>query len=268
MTTIKANPWITCPQPNPAAKLRLFCLPYAGGGASSFRAWSAPLLPSIEVCPIELPGRGSRFQEPPYTRLTPLIQDLAQALLPYLDIPFAFFGHSMGALLSFELAQFLSQTYKLTPTCLAVAGRPAPHLPNCGSPIHALPDSEFLQKLREFNGTPEPVLANAELMQILLPTLRADFAVIETFAYAASPVLNCAIATFGGQDDPKVSLADLEAWREQTHSTFLLHLLPGDHFFIHSTQAQLLSILKPFLAQTVSPSLPPKPSVDMRNPHV
>lgn len=247
MKTIKANPWVTCFQPSSQAKLRLFCLPYAGGGASSFRDWTAQLPSFIEVCPIELPGRGSRFQEPPYTRLTPLIQDLTQALLPHLNIPFAFFGHSMGALVSFELTQFLSQTYKLTPVCLAVAGRPAPHLSNRSNPIHTLPDSEFLEKIRDLNGTPEPVLANAELMQILLPTLRADFAVIETCAYTPQPLLSCAIATFGGLHDPKVSCADLEAWREHTCSTFLLHLFPGDHFFIHSAQSQLLSVLEKIL---------------------
>ncbi|NJN56268.1 MAG: thioesterase [Leptolyngbyaceae cyanobacterium SL_5_9] len=256
MKTIKANPWITCPQPNPQAKLRLFCLPYAGGGASGFRDWPAQLSSLIEVCPIELPGRGSRFQEPPYTRLAPLIQDLTPALLPYLNIPFAFFGHSMGALVSFELTQFLSQTYGLTPACLAVAGRPAPHLSDRSNPIHALPDSDFLEKIRDFNGTPAPVLANAELMRILLPMLRADFAVIETFSYTPRPLLNCAIAAFGGLHDPKVSCADLEAWREQTHSTFLLHLLSGDHFFIHSAQSQLLSVLEPILHQTALSSLP------------
>jgi len=255
MKTIKA-PWITCPQPNPQAKLRLFCLPYAGGGASSFRDWPAQLPSWIEVCPIELPGRGSRFQEPPYTRLAPLIKDLTQALLPYLNMPFAFFGHSMGALVSFELTQCLSQTYSLTPACLAVAGRPAPHLSSRNNPIHTLPDPEFLEKIRDFNGTPAPILANAELMQILLPILRADFAVIETCAYTPQPLLSCAIAAFGGLHDPKVSCPDLEAWREQTRSTFLLHLLPGDHFFIHAAQSQLLSVLGQILHQTALSNLP------------
>ena len=205
-TTLTFNSWVTCPKPNPQASLRLFCFPYAGGKAVSFRAWSSGLPTTVEVCPVELPGRGSRLMEVPFTQFEPLISALAQALLPYLDKPFAFFGHSMGALVSFELARLLRQKYGLSPVHLFVSGRGAPQVvPVPDPPIHALPEPAFLEKLRGLNGTPEAVLENAKLMQLLLPMLRADFAVIETYVYVPEPPLNCPITAFSGWQDRKVS---------------------------------------------------------------
>lgn len=237
------NRWVTCPKPNPQAKLRLFCFHYAGGGASVFRTWSDSLPQSLEVCAIELPGRGKRLMEPAFNQLEPLVQKLTSALLPYLDKPFAFFGHSMGGLVSFELARLLRRDYGLIPVHLLVSSHRAPQIPDPDPPIHALPEPELLQELRRFNGTPEAVLENAELMQLLLPTLRADFAVIETYAYTPEAPLNCPITVFGGLQDQEVSYDELEAWREQTNAAFLLQMFPGDHFFLHSDQLPLLQSL-------------------------
>lgn len=181
--------------------------------------------------------------EPPFTQLTPLVEAVTVALLPYLDQPFAFFGHSMGALVSFEVARLLRKNYQLSPVQLFVSGRRAPQLPNSESPIHALPEAEFLEELRRLNGTPEEVLANAELMEILLPVLRADFAVLETYGYSAEPPLECPITAFGGLQDTEVSCDHLEAWRNQTSAAFSLQMFPGDHFFLHSAQALLLQSL-------------------------
>lgn len=241
--TCMLNSWITCPQPNPDAQLRLFCLPYAGGGALSFRPWASQLAPDIEVCPIELPGRGLRLHESAFQQLEPLVAAIATALLPYLDQPFAVFGHSMGAWIGFELTRFLRQHQGVYPTHVFVSGRDAPQVPGLKKPIHALPNGAFLEELRRFNGTPTVVLEDAELMQMLLPTLRADFELVETWVYRAEMPLDCPITVLGGLQDPETNLTLLEAWQEQTATTFTLHLLPGDHFFLHSAQSRLLQIL-------------------------
>jgi len=242
-TVSTSNSWVTCPRPNPQAKLRLFCFHYAGGGALSFRTWSDSLPPHVEVCPIELPGRGIRLREAPFTQLETLIQALEKALLPSLTQPFAFFGHSLGALVSFELARLLRRNYRFTPVHLFVSGHRAPQIPDPEPPIHALPEPAFLEELRRYNGTPEEVLNNPELMQLFLPALRADFAVLETYVYAPSPPLDCPITAFGGLQDWKASCEDLKAWREQTKAAFSVQMFAGDHFFLHSSKSLLLQSL-------------------------
>ena len=243
------NAWVTCPKPNPQAILRLFCFPYAGSGSGIFRSWLNCLPINVEICPIELPGRGMRLMEPPFTRISPLVEAIALSLLPYLNQPFACFGHSMGALISFELTRLLRDRYDRSPVHLFISGRRAPQIPDLDPPIHALPDPDFIDKLRHLNGTPAAVLENDELMQLLLPTLRADFAVLETYAYVPEPPLECPITTFGGLQDAEVSYKQLEAWRDQTLATFSLQMLPGNHFFIHSAQALLLEALAQALSQ-------------------
>jgi medium-chain acyl-[acyl-carrier-protein] hydrolase len=244
MTAIAAfDSWIACRKPRPQARLRLFCFPYAGGGALIFRTWADGLPADVEVCPIQLPGRGTRLMEPLFTQLSPLIQALAQALLPLLDKPFAFFGHSLGALVSFELARQLRRQYGVQPVRLFVSAGRAPQLPHRGLPVHTLPEGDFLAELRRLNGTPRAVLEHEELMQIALPVLRADFAVYETYVYSTELPLNCPISTFGGLRDRTVSQSDLEAWREQTRSSFSLQMFPGDHFFLNTTQPLLLRVL-------------------------
>jgi medium-chain acyl-[acyl-carrier-protein] hydrolase len=244
MTTAAAfDLWIACRKPRPQARLRLFCFPYAGGGASIFRTWADGLPADVEVCPIQLPGRGTRLGEPLFTQLSPLIQALACALLPLLDKPFAFFGHSLGALVSFELARQLRRQYGVQPVHLFASASPAPQLPHRGPPIHTQSKGDFLAELRHLNGSPKEVLDHEELMQISLPILRADFAVYETYEYPTEPPLNCTISAFGGLRDRTVSQSNLEAWREQTNVSFSLQMFPGDHFFLNSTQPLLLRVL-------------------------
>lgn len=235
-----SNSWITCPKPNPQADLRLFCFPYAGGSSLIFRTWADSLPKNIEVCPIEYPGRGTQIRSVPFTRLEPLVSEIASFLLPYLNKPFAFFGHSMGGLICFEVARLLRRNYGKNPVHLFISGRSAPQITHCDPPIHALSEPEFLEELRLFNGTPEAVLQNIELMQLLLPILRADFAVLETYTYTNELPLESPITTFGGLQDKEVSVEYLVAWGEQTTSSFELEMFPGDHFFIHSAQHLLL----------------------------
>jgi len=244
MTTVQTSKsWVICRKPNAQAKLRLFCFHYAGGGAWSFRDWSGNLPSSVEVCSIELPGRGFRLAEAAFTSLDPLVRAIADALRPHLDKPFAFFGHSMGGLVSFEVARVLRTNQGLNPVHLFVSAHRAPQLPDPDPPIHNLPEPEFLDELRHLEGTPEEVLDNPELMQLLLPTLRADFTIVETYAYTADLPLDCPITVFGGLQDQEVSYDELNAWQEQTNEAFSLQMLPGNNFFLHSAQSLLLNLL-------------------------
>lgn len=236
MTNIqKKESWITFPKANPSADLRLFCFPYAGGSSIMFRSWIKELPPNIELCPIELPGRGSNIKLAPLNRLEPILKELTQQIKPYLCKQFAFFGHSMGGLLSFELTRLLYKKYGISPVNLIISARGAPQILELEPPIHTLPESDFINKLREYNGTPDAVLENQELMQLFLPILRADFAVLETYTYEHALPLECAISVFGGLQDKKVTIVELEAWRKQTNNKFLLKMLPGNHFFINNS---------------------------------
>ena len=231
-TTTAFDLWIPFRRPGPRTRLRLFCFPYAGAGAAIFRTWSEALPADVEVCPIQLPGRGTRMLERPFTQLPPLVDSLAQAVAPLLDKPFAFFGHSLGSLISFELARRIRRQYDVHPVRLFVSASHAPQVPHRGAPIHNLPEKEFLAELRHLNGTPSELLEHKELMEIILPLLRADFAVYETYVYSAEPALNCPVLAFGGLEDRRVNYSELEAWRAQTNVCFSLRMFPGDHFFL------------------------------------
>lgn len=234
--------FVTYLQPNPSADIRLFCFPYAGGGTISFRSWKNNL-PDFEVCAIEFPGRGMHRKLPLLTQLEPLIQGIAANIILHLDKPFAFFGHSMGAIVSFELTRFLRKKHAIEPIHLFVSGRRAPQISSDEPFIHTLPEPEFFAKLRNLNGTPEVVLDNAELMQLLLPIIRADFAVVETYVYTEETPFNFPITAFGGLQDPEVNITELEAWQQQTTANFSLQMFPGDHFFLHSAEHLLLDTI-------------------------
>jgi medium-chain acyl-[acyl-carrier-protein] hydrolase len=248
------TPWIKVHQSNPSARLRLFCFPYAGGWSLNFHSWSEGLPIAVEVCPIELPGRGSRLFESPFTQLSPLIDSLAQSLFPYLDKPFAFFGHSMGSLVSFELARFLRLKFDVQPVHLFVSSRRAPQLPLPYPPIHTLPDNEFLYHLHQLNGTSKTLWDNIQLKQLLLPSLRADFTLSENYDYTIEPPFDFPISVFGGLQDSAVSRAHLEAWRSQTLCAFSLDMLSGDHFFLNSAKPLLLQKLSQKLHQIIAAS--------------
>lgn len=237
------NPWVICPKPNPDAQVRLFCFHYAGGGTLNFRNWADELFPRIEVYLIQLPGRERRLMESAFTRIEPLIQELKPAIIPYLKEPFAFLGYSMGSLIAFELTRSLRRDSKVSPDHLFVCARRAPQIPATKKPIHKLSDPEFLQELRRLGGTPEEILANEELMAFLIPTLRADFAVLETYNYYDELPLNCPITAFGGLEDTEANREELAAWNLQTNADFNLHILPGDHFFLNSARSRLLQII-------------------------
>lgn len=240
--------WIARPAAQPEARLRLICLPYAGGGATIYRAWPRALPKTIEVCAIQLPARELRVREPPYTELPRLVADLAAVLEPLTAEPFAIFGHSMGALIGFELARELRRRGLPDPRHLFVAGYRAPQLPELYPAIHQLPDDAFISEVGRLDGTPREVLEHAELLELVLPILRADFALVETYAHQPADPLSCPVSAFGGLNDPRVSRADLDAWRAHAGGAFALRMFPGDHFFIRSAESLILQYIRHDLA--------------------
>ncbi len=252
MTNLATTPdqWFKPLPANPQATLRLFCFPYAGGSAQIFRNWSNHLSDTVELCPAELPGHGRRRKETPFTDLNKLVSALIPIITPYLDQPFAFFGHSMGALIAFELTRTLRDEGQPLPTHLFVSGRRAPQFPEDDPPTYNLPDEELIEKLRWLKGTSSSILDNPEMMQLMLPILRADFEVCETYQYREQPPLPCPITAFGGWRDPASRRGGLKGWREHTSADFNKKTFPGNHFFLHSAELPLLKYLNKQLSNS------------------
>jgi medium-chain acyl-[acyl-carrier-protein] hydrolase len=170
-----------------------------------------------------------------------------------MDLPFAFFGHSMGALVAFELARELRRRSWRGPVLLAVSGHHAPHRPDPDPPVAHLPDAEFLEQMRvRYDGIPAEILAEEELLKLILPVLRADVLVLETHPYVEEPPLDCALSCFGGEQDRHTARDDLEAWREQARGPFTLHTFPGGHFFIESAREAVLRALSDDLLPAIA----------------
>ena len=234
------NRWLVKAAPAKEARLRLFCFPYAGGSAVTFRRWHEALPPDVEVIAVQLPGRGARRAEAPFTNMRPLVEAVAAVVAPHLDRPFALFGHSMGAAIAFELVRQLRRLYGAEPYHLFVSGRRAPHLPDTERPLHNMPEPEFVEELRRLNGTPPEVLAHKELMELMIPLLRADFSVAETYLLQPGEPLSCPLTAFGGVHDEHVEHEALAGWREHTTGPFAMKLFEGDHFFVETSRPLLL----------------------------
>jgi len=247
--------WLATHALNPRARLRLFCFPYAGGSALIYRKWqdAFPASSGVEVLPVQLPGRGKRRNEPAFARYEPLVEALADALSPHFDRPFAFFGHSMGALLAFELARLSQQRGLPAPQRLFASGSPAPHKRSDKPPTYDLPDAEFIEELRRLKGTPTQVLEHPELMQLMMPLLRADFALTQTYVYREGRRLNCPFTVYGGREDEEVRGERISAWCELTSGGCSLKEFEGGHFFIHTAEEQLLQALKLELLRPLMP---------------
>ncbi len=238
------TPWVKYSKPRPQAHFRLFCFPHAGKGASLFSRWSDELPDEIEVCAVQLPGREDRISELPFTHMPLLIRSLAYALYPHFQTkPYAFFGHSMGGTVCFELARHLQKHHYPGPAQLFIAAQQAPQLVNSDPPTHNLPDKEFIGELRRLNGTPIEILQNAEVLEIALPLLRADFAICETYQYIVEDPLTSPIFVAAGLDDNDISYDKLTAWREQTQASFTLRMFAGDHFFLENSRKALLQAI-------------------------
>ncbi|WP_406207918.1 alpha/beta fold hydrolase [Kitasatospora sp. NBC_01560] len=231
-----------------AAAVRLFCFAHAGGGGVAFRPWRQALAPDVDVRPVVLPGRESRVRELPYRRVEQLLDPLCEALEPYLDRPYAFFGHSLGSILAYEAARRFSAAGR-APELLVVSGRRAPRLPSGRRQFSTLPDAAFLDALGELGGTPPEVLGEAQLLRMLLPTLRADFELNESYRTLPGGRLRCPVAAYMGVDDPEVDAGELLAWQGETTGEFTLRVFAGGHFYLKDAGAGVLGALRQDLAR-------------------
>ncbi|MFL6622568.1 MAG: thioesterase II family protein [Sulfurifustaceae bacterium] len=247
-----SSPWfVFCnEQRKREAQFRLFCFHYAGSGGSIFRSWTKWLSDEVELVAVQLPGREDRLDEPLLHSMELVTTPLAEALPPLLDKPFAFFGHSTGAVICFELARVLRRRTLPEPRLLIASSQNAPYVK---PPVirHRMSDPEFIEVLRGCNGTPEVVLKNPPLLELLLPRIRADGAIYETYCYEQQEPLSCRIVVFHGVDDTLVDNAGLAAWKTETRDSFDRYGFPGGHFFIHDVEEAVVERinqeLKPFL---------------------
>ena len=208
-----------------------------------FRHWCDVLPGSIELVAVQLPGRENRFKEAPAANLTDAVGAIADAIPPLLDVPYATFGHSLGTIVSYELILELRRRGQRLPSHITMSGRGAPHLARLRTSAHRLSDTEFIEDLRRMEGTPGSVLQNAELMQLLLPTLRADFALAEHYRPGCESPLPSQMSVYGGLGDTHVPKAHLQAWQEHCAQQIVLRMFPGGHFFLNDTRLLLLQAL-------------------------
>jgi surfactin synthase thioesterase subunit len=225
------------------ARLRLLCFPYAGGGTSVFRNWQESMPAGVVVMPARMPGRESRAGEPPIDRIEVMVEAVAAAVRPHLDAPFALFGHSLGAMICFELARRLRREQLPQPRALLVAGARAPQFRRGHVPAPAPSDEQFLGEIRELDGAPREVLENPELLRFLLPALKADATLGRLYVYQDEPPLAIPIRAYRGLDDQRLPRDVIAAWSGQTTAPFALREFPGGHFFLHSNEEEFLPAL-------------------------
>lgn len=215
----------------------------------TFRLWRELMPEYLELSAIQLPGRGARLREAPIASIPALTKEIVSELAPYLDRPYAFFGHSMGAVLALEVAQAAKKAGREGPAHLFLSARRPPHLPRLEADLHRLPDEAFLKLLgARFGGVPSEVLQEPELLALVLPALRADITALETFIAQEIQPVTCPITAYGGDGDRLVTAGQLDAWREYTSAAFRVRQFQGDHFYLNSVRAQLLSDIVETLA--------------------
>lgn len=213
---------------------RLYCFSCAGGNASDYSTWQSKIGPQIEICAIQLPGRGSRFGEAMYESVHHLAYDIAIEISKDTFSPFSLFGHSLGALVAFEVTRALARLGKVQPELLFVAGCDAPKNRRSTKSLHLLSDSELILKLRDYNGTPPEVLENQELMKLVLPTIRSDFSLADSYKYLAEEPSNIPIIVMSGKKDEHVEPNLIESWGEETSKSCRLYWFEHGHFFVQS----------------------------------
>jgi medium-chain acyl-[acyl-carrier-protein] hydrolase len=238
-----AGAWFPAAEARPGTLLRLFCFPCAGAGAAAYRGWADDLPAGAQVCPARLPGRENRLNEVPFRQMEPLIEALDKALLPHLDLPFAFFGHSMGAAIAFELTRALRRTGRPMPKALFVSGARAPRFRLGHVPPPEPSEEDFLKELDRLDGLPGQVRESGDLLKIVLPALRADTALYRGYVYTEEPALTTPIRAYGGANDPNIRPEHLQAWAQETTAEFTLRFFEGGHFFLETARTEFLAAL-------------------------
>jgi surfactin synthase thioesterase subunit len=266
MSFTARNRWFRAYQPRQLPRARLFAFHHAGGSASQFRTWPARLPSWIELVAIQLPAREDRLAEPPLRSVDDVTAALLPAMVPLLDLPAYLFGHSMGALLAYEVTRALRRFALPMPRHLLVSGRCAPHDHDRSRALSRLPDAELVTAVGELGGTPKGLLEHGELLALLVPTLRADFALCDGYRHRIEPALAVPLTAMGGVDDPVVDASRLEKWRLHTSSAFRVSTFPGDHFFVASSHEAVLAEIGAALIGDRAAGTPPgqsdRPSAD------
>jgi len=240
----EASDWVVQPMPRPEARMRLICFPYAGGGASAFFDWPKLVPDDVELCIVQLPGRESRLREPLLTDMVEVVDKVANELLAFTDRPFAFVGHSMGAIVCFEVARRLRELGATIPKQLFLSARGAPQLQESSEPLRFLENDEFIERLGAMYGAvPDAIRQSVELQNVFVPILRADVALLETYKYSIGEPLACPVTVLGGSGDPAISPNMLAGWQELTSAAFAQHEYAGEHFFIHTARDAVVSTI-------------------------
>lgn len=235
------------PAPNSSAALQLFCFPFAGGGTATYRPWLKYLHRDIELITVQLPGRGSLLEHRPFDTMLDLVAELSAHIKGTIEKPYVFFGHSLGSKIAFELARELLRQHCPLPIHFFASGAGAPFKPRTAAMIHQLPDAEFIRRIGALNGTPEKILQNEELMRFMLPVLRADFKLIETYLGDRSCELPIPLSILGGEHDEAIARDDLLAWQEVFHTATDVKFFPGGHFFINQHAAEIAASINALL---------------------
>jgi medium-chain acyl-[acyl-carrier-protein] hydrolase len=243
-TSSRPGLWFKCLQPMPGARRRLFIFPCAGASAFSYRQWTADPADDVEAFALQLPGRSDRLREQPVTDIESLIGDVADVVLKLADRPFLFFGHSLGALLAFETARELRRRASAClPAHLFAAACAAPQMSHTDRQLRGLPDLELLARLVALGGTPDELAAEPDLMDLVLPAMRADLLLHENYRYTAELPLACPITVLGGLGDETVSEEELNAWRAGTAAAFRSRMFAGGHFFVHAERSGIMRLM-------------------------
>lgn len=246
------SPWIRRYKPAPEAPVRLVCLPHAGGSAPFYLPVARGLAPGADVLAVQYPGRLDRRAEPFVDDLHVLARQVTESLLPWLDRPVLFLGHSMGAVLAFEVCRRLEQEHGVRPAHLFASGRRAPSQRRAEA-LHLADDATLVAEMRGLDGTDDALLASDEIVRMILPAIRNDYRAVETYRYVDGPALSCPVTVLLGDRDPKVTRPEAEAWRQHTTGPVDLHVFPGGHFFLTAHVPAVLDLVRDRLRAATAP---------------